>query len=170
MPDLIEPSTELYAAWLEAHNEWGLGAHEDGFGLTPSDDVRSDAGFRVWVERLIAESGPADATESRCVYRWIVENGQVLGGIALRHGDPELIRRVGNVGYGIRPSARGRGLAGWALGQILDEARRLGLQRVLLVCASDNVASAKTVERNNGVLESVELTEQGPVCRYWIDL
>jgi len=165
MPDLIEPSTELHGAWLEAHDEWGPGGHEDGFGLTPSDDVRSDAGFRAWVERLIA-----DATEAPRVYRWIVENGQVLGGIALRHGDLELIRRAGNVGYGIRPSARGHGLAGWALGQILNEARRLGLQRVLLVCASDNVASAKTIERNNGVLESVEPTEQGPVCRYWIDL
>jgi len=170
MPELIEPSTELHAAWLEAHDGWGPGAHEDGFGLRPSDAVRSDEGFRAWVERLSAESGRAEAAELRCVYRWIVENGRVLGGIALRHGDLELIRRAGNVGYGIRPSARRQGLARWALGQILKEARHLGMQRVLVVCETDNVASARLIERQGGVLERVGPTEHGPARRYWIDL
>ena len=170
MPELVKPTTEMHAAWLEAHDEWGPGAHEDGFGLQPSDDVRSDAGFSAWVEHLVAESGHADAPEPRCMYWWIVENGRVLGGIALRQGDLELVRRAGNVGYGIRPSARGHGLAGWALGQVLNEARLIGMQRILAVCASDNVASARTIKLNGGVLETVEPTEQGAARRYWIEL
>ncbi|WP_354670609.1 GNAT family N-acetyltransferase [Amycolatopsis solani] len=64
----------------------------------------------------------------------------MLGGIALRHGFDDFIRRYGHIGYGIRPSARGGGVASWALGRILDEARALGMSRVLLVCAADNVA------------------------------
>jgi hypothetical protein len=42
---------------------------------------------------------------------------------------------AGHIGLGIRPSARRRGLATWALGRMLDEARVLGLDRVLAACA-----------------------------------
>jgi predicted acetyltransferase len=106
----------------------------------------------------------------RCTYRWVVERDRVLGGIALRHEFNDYVRWAGHVGYGIRPSARGRGLASWALGQMLDEARGLGLEQVLIVCPTDNLASAKTIERQGGVLEGVRDTERGPVRRYWIKL
>ncbi|WP_197686173.1 GNAT family N-acetyltransferase [Actinoplanes derwentensis] len=59
---------------------------------------------------------------------------------------------AGHVGYGIRPSARRRGLGGWALGRVLDEARGTGVDRVLAVCAVDNAASVKTIERCGGRL------------------
>jgi hypothetical protein len=52
MPELIPPTARLRAAWLEAHAEWGPGQHEDGFGLRPSDEVRSRAGFAAWLARL----------------------------------------------------------------------------------------------------------------------
>jgi predicted acetyltransferase len=82
----------------------------------------------------------------------------------------EFVKRAGHIGYGIRPSARRRGLATWALGRILDEARVLGMDRVLVVCAADNVASAKTIGRHGGVLEGIRDTEFGPARRYWIKI
>ena len=173
MPELIAPTVRLHAAWLKAHHEWGPGLHEDGFGLVPADEVDSPAGFAAWVARLAAESDPTkplDAGRARCTYRWIVEGDQVLGGIALRHELNDFVRRAGHVGYGIRPSARRRGLATWALGRMLGEARRLGLDRVLVVCEVDNAASAKTIERHGGVLDEVQDTEHGAVRRYWIKL
>ena len=30
---LVRPSVGLYEEWREAHEEWGDGLHEDGFGL-----------------------------------------------------------------------------------------------------------------------------------------
>ncbi|RKR92176.1 putative acetyltransferase [Micromonospora pisi] len=172
MPELIAPTVRLHTAWLEAHQEWGPGRHEDGFGLRPSDEVDSPAGFAAWVARLTDESNPAqplDTDQVRCTYRWIVEGDRVLGGIALRHGanDPRL-QVIGHIGYGIRPSARRRGLATWALGRMLDEARALSLDRVLIVCAVDNVASARTIEQHGGVREDLRETELGPAWRYWI--
>ncbi|WP_037361202.1 GNAT family N-acetyltransferase [Amycolatopsis orientalis] len=161
MPELLAPSVRLHRAWLEAHREWGPGAHEDGFGLSASDQVDSPAGFAAWVGSLARENA---------VPRWIVEDGQVLGGIALRTGPAEYVRWAGHLGFGIRPSGRGRGLAAWALRQMLPEARRLGLSRVLLVCAGENLASAKTIERAGGVLEEVRQTGRGSVRRYWIAL
>ena len=77
----------------------------------------------------------------------------------------------GHIGYGVRPSARRRGLASWALGEMLGEARAaLGVDRVLVPCLADNIASARTIERNGGVLEGIRDTEHGPVKRYWINL
>jgi len=120
MLELIAPTVRLHAEWLKAHQEWGPGAHEDGFGLQPSDDIGTPAGFADWVRHL-DRSDPATATptdHAPCTFRWIVEDDNVLGGIALRHGLTEQVLRLGHIGYGIRPSARRRGLATWALGRM----------------------------------------------------
>ena len=54
---------------------------------------------------------------------------------------------------------------------MLDEARAaLGLNRVLIPCLADNIASARTIERNGGVLEGIRDTGHSPVRRYWITL
>jgi len=55
------------------------------------------------------------------------------------------------------------------LGRILDQARVLGMDRVLIVCEADNVPSAKTTERLGGLLEDVRDTEDGAARRYWIE-
>lgn len=89
------------------------------------------------------------------------------GGIALRH---QLNEVTGHIGYGIRPSARGRGLATWALGEMLDHASSLGMGRVMLGCLGDNVASIKTIEHQGGVLAEVVDKGDRSVRRYWIGL
>jgi predicted acetyltransferase len=163
VPELIAPTARLHRPWLDAHAEWGAGAHEDGFGLTPADDVDSVAGFTAWVQRLADEA-------AQTTYRWIIEDDQVLGGIALHHNTDDHVHWAGHVGFGIRPSARRRGLASWALGRMLEHAHRLGMDRVLLVCGIDNTASARTIQRSGGVFEGVRHTELGPAQRYWITL
>ncbi|MFF3564683.1 GNAT family N-acetyltransferase [Streptomyces sp. NPDC002574] len=171
MFELIAPTTRLHAAWLEAHEEWGPGQHEDGFGLGPSDDVDSPDGFADWVAMLAAQSGPeARETGRGCTYRWIVERDLVHGGIAFRHGPNDFVLQYGHIGYGIRPSSRRRGLATWALTRMLDEARALGLDQVLLVCEAANIASARTIEHSGGTFDALGDTEHGAVRRYSIKL
>ena len=171
MPELILPTTGLHAAFLECRDDWGPGLHEDGFGLRADDDVDSSVGFATWVRQLIRLTHPAGAPcpdEKHASPRWIVEAGQVLGGIALRHKFDD---DIGHIGYGIRPSARRRGLATWALAEMLDEARAaLNVPRVLILCLADNIASGRTIERNGGVLETIRDTAHGPVRRYWTAL
>ena len=41
---------------------------------------------------------------------------------------------------------------------------------LLVVCDAANAASARTIERNGGVLTEVRPTPHGDVRRYWIDL
>ena len=169
MPELIAPTARLELPWWEAHAEWGPGAHEDGAGILPSDDVESPAGFARWLHRLAAEGDPATvlpAGRVPCTYRWIVDGEQVLGAIALRHQlNDYLLRAGGHIGYGIRPSARRRGLATWALGEMLGQARDLGLDRVLLVCETDNLASAATIEHHGGVLDEAHVGQPHDIRR-----
>jgi predicted acetyltransferase len=51
---------------------------------------------------------------------------------------------------------------------MLVEARTLELERVSVVCAAENIASARTIERCGGVLENVHQIEHGSLRRYWI--
>ena len=81
------------------------------------------------------------------------------------------------------PAARGRphrlrraagtstpGYATEILRQSLIVARAVGIDRVLVTCDEGSVASARTIERCGGVLESVVATAGGPAKRhYWID-
>ena len=171
MLELIEPTADLYAAFRDCRADWGPGVHEDGFGIDDADDVDSPEGFATWVRRMLSQVHPASEPcpdQPHWAPRWIVEDGRILGAFALRHRFEDL---YGRVGYGVRPSARRRGVASWALGKVLEEAHDvLGLDRALMICAEDNIPSARTIERCGGALEEVRATRLGPQLRYWIDL
>jgi predicted acetyltransferase len=170
VPELVLPTTRLHAAFLDCRDDWGPGLHEDGFGIGDDDDLDSPAGFAAWVHDRLGLTHPAGTPcppDQHASPRWIVEDGQVLGGIALRHHFDD---QLGHIGYGVRPSARRAGLATWALGQMLVEAQQLAMDRVLLVCEGDNIASMKTIELNGGVPEPGSADGAGEMRRYWIEL
>jgi predicted acetyltransferase len=176
MPELLTPTARLQSSWLAARDEWPPGAHQDGTGLrlAPEGDLAGPEVFSAWVERLMRQSDTSITVGEGHVHAthwWIVEHDSYLGAVDLRHYlNDFLLDAGGHIGYSIRPSARGRGLATWALGAVLPEARALGLERVLVTCGDDNIASARTIERNGGVLEDVRSTDIGRKRRYWITL
>ncbi|MGN9809848.1 GNAT family N-acetyltransferase [Micromonospora sp. BQ11] len=171
MPGLITPTARLHRSWLAARDDWGRGVHQDGSGLGPDDDVDTPQGFADWVDRLRAGEDEARLPAGRVParYWWIVEDDEVLGAVSLRLRLNDFLWRAGgHIGYGVRPSARRRGLATFALGAALAEAGRRGIDPALVTCNDDNVASARTIERHGGVLEDVRDTELGRTRRYWI--
>ena len=174
MPELIPPTSSLQDSWLDARDDWGRGVHQAGSGLHPEDDVDSPDGFEAWVRRLLREadpSVPAGPGRVHATHFWIVEADTVLGAISLRHTLTDfLLRAGGHVGYGVRPAGRRRGLATWALGAVLPEARALGIDRLLVTCDADNAGSARTIEKNGSELEDIRETELGLTRRYWIGL
>lgn len=104
---------------------------------------------------------------------WLVRGGEVLGVSNLRHRLTEALRvEGGHIGYGIRPSARRRGLGREILRLTLREAARRGIERALLTCAKSNIASAHVIAANGGRLESESWVEaRGEVVqRWWIDV
>ena len=175
MPSLTAPTTDLHKSWLEFSDEWGRGVHMDGAGLHEmEDEVDSAEGFARWVARLCGSSDrtlPAAPGKVHCTYWWITDGDEILGTIALRHElNDFLLEAGGHIGYGVRPSARRRGLAGWALREVLAEARTLGLTRVLVTCNVGNEASRRTIEGAGGIREDERDTSLGRLYRYWIDL
>ncbi|GAB3594489.1 GNAT family N-acetyltransferase [Angustibacter peucedani] len=172
--ELVVPTVALHAAWLRSRDDWGRGVEQAGSGLHLDDDVDSADGFAQFVARLARTADRSVAPGSGRVHAdhwWLVEDGEVLGAITLRHSlNDFLLRAGGHVGYGIRPSSRRRGLARWALGEVLVRARAIGLERVLVTCDDDNVGSRRVIEGNGGVLEDVRDTELGRTRRYWVDL
>ena len=170
---LVAPDAAFHQSFLESHREWN-GAHQDGAGVFMADDVTSTEGFSAWVQQLTeAEDVQEDQGIVPCTYLWITEGPRYLGALAFRHYlTPALLNSGGHIGYGIRPSERGRGAASWALQELCERLAKQGEPgRVLLTCDDSNVASARTIERSGGVLEDTRTDSEGRrFRRYWIDV
>ncbi len=105
---------------------------------------------------------------------WMVRDAAVIVGTSsFRHRlTPALRHEGGHIGYHIRPSQRRKGYGTLILALTLEKARMLGLNRVLLTCDTDNIASARIIQKNGGELESEGISKisRKPISRYWIDL
>lgn len=107
---------------------------------------------------------------------WCVKLGLplVVGELHIRHWlVPALRKEGGHIGYTVAPSMRGEGFGTQQLALGLEKARALlGLDRVLVTCDTDNVASARVIQKNGGILENEVISDRSgkPVSRYWIDL
>jgi predicted acetyltransferase len=80
--------------------------------------------------------------------------------------------RGGHTGYGVAPTQRRKGYATEILRQSLIVLRAEGVERVLVTCGSDNVASVRTIEKNGGIYESTIPPVPGDSIetrRYWIE-
>ena len=99
------------------------------------------------------------------------DRGIFVGAVNIRlRLNERLLLCGGHIGDGIRPSERGRGYGTELVRLALVKCRECGITRVLMVCDEDNRASARTIEKNGGMLENVIPTDDGLVRRYWIDL
>ena len=94
-----------------------------------------------------------------------------VGAVNIRHFLNEaLLLNGGHIGDGVRPSQRRKGIATAMIALALEECRKLGLDRVLMVCDKDNIGSAKSIQKNGGILENEVVVDGVTEQRYWIDL
>jgi len=99
------------------------------------------------------------------------ERNIFVGAVNIRHWLNEgLMLNGGHIGDGIRPSERRKGYATKMIALALEECRKLGIDRVLMVCDKKNVGSAKSIMHNGGVLENEIVIDGVTEQRYWIDL
>ena len=81
----------------------------------------------------------------------------------------KLLHDGGHIGDGIRPSERGKGYETQMIALALQACDRLWIRRVLMCCDRDNVASARTIQKNGGILKKKIDDDGVPVQRYWIE-
>lgn len=52
----------------------------------------------------------------------------------------------------------------------LQEYQKLGIKKVLMCCDKENIASTRTIIKNDGILENEVLDNGVWIQRYWIEL
>lgn len=169
--ELVRPSMEFRDSYC------GLVAEfvEAGDQLVPFTLSFEHSDFVVFLSKLAGCArgiGLPNGFVSHSTF-WLIRNHiEVVGVSNIRHSlTPSLRSDGGNIGYGIRPTARRQGLGIAILKNSLLRAGELGLARVLLTCAKQNVGSIRTIVHNGGQLESEEYLEDREeiVQRYWIE-
>lgn len=107
-------------------------------------------------------------------FLWLVDCETFVGGISLRYALNDFLEKyAGHVGYGIRPSMRGKGYAKKMLALGLDILRERAVTRALVTADEENIGSWKTIEANGGVMENKvpSIFKEGSIVRrYWIEL
>ncbi|MFO0763738.1 MAG: GNAT family N-acetyltransferase [Candidatus Gracilibacteria bacterium] len=129
--------------------------YEDFLRIVTKDLTDNEGGINSTLFFLVDDTGP-----------------NILGAIQIRYhiNHPKLIETGGHIGYGIRPSARRKGYATQMLGLALKEAKNLGIDRILITCDHDNIASVKVIEENGGKFEGYMQRDGVKSRRYWINL
>ena len=104
---------------------------------------------------------------------WLYVDGAPAGMGKIRHELNESSRLVGgNIGYGIRPTERRKGYNKMNLYLGLIEAKKIGLDKVMLDCDVENLGSSKTMEALGGKLERTEIDPYDGILTsvYWINV
>ncbi len=99
------------------------------------------------------------------------ERNIIVGAVNIRHYlNESLLLNGGHIGDGVRPTERRKGIATKMIALALEECRKLGLEKVLMVCDKENIGSAKSIINNGGILENEVVVDGVVEQRYWIDI
>ncbi|MCL2495651.1 MAG: GNAT family N-acetyltransferase [Oscillospiraceae bacterium] len=101
------------------------------------------------------------------------DSPKIIGFTDIRHrlNDFLLNDLGGHAGYVIAPSERRKGYATEQLRLALEICREMGINPVLVPCHKDNIASARVIQKNGGVLEDERVSGEGKVFqRYWVEV
>ena len=159
----IAASEEHYAGSLVWQGDGRFAGKEFTRDGLESPEVFAEYARFLADDRLVESPRPAHFVPATTL--WMVDGGEFLGRISVRHELTKFLLEVGgHIGYSVRPGARGRGHATRALRMVLPICADLGIEEVLVTCDDDNEASRRTIERNGGVLEDV----RGKKMRFWI--
>ncbi len=168
---LIEPCEELAEAYLDYVKEFS--AAEEGYIHGSGVELKDDFGEFVRLLQDYAKGINLPEGWVPASTYWLLSEGRVLGVSNLRHALTEfLLREGGHIGYSVRPSERGKGYGTAMVRLVLEKAKELGLEKVLITCDKDNPASAQVIEKNGGKLDNELVSKESGKMkqRYWIEL
>lgn len=147
---------------------------ENGEEVVPMSVKMAYYDYDKWLKHTAyfekKETCPPDFVPAH-TYFLFIGTDRIIGAINIRHYlNDHLLKYGGHIGYGIRPSERGKGYGTLMLKMALPIAKELGIKKALITCDKNNTASAKVIMNNGGVLEN-EVMENGKITqRYWIEL
>ena len=157
MSDLIftEPKRKYLNEYLKACRE---AVEADDTEWMPIKKVRLKY-FRFFALRSFKrmKSGKDTGGYPLTITYWCIEDGRFIGECQIR---PKLkggdLRRIGNVGYSVRPSERGKGHGRKILAYAVKAMQKNGIYPIIACCHKDNPSSAYCL-----VKEGFRLTGSG---------
>lgn len=166
--------TERYRTQLgEMIDEWKHDQEVNHTNHSPWVIFKNDYhDFEYYLSHLVTKAPTGSLVPDSVFFLLDEERDRLLGAVNIRHYlNDALLREGGHIGDGIRPSERRKGYATQMIRLALEECAKLGIKRVLMTCDKSNVASAKSIIKNGGILENELINSDGEVeQRYWIEL
>ena len=153
---LIRPSMEYKEDIMQFRQEIIDAADPDAFAGCGS--LRHCSTVEEWLRNLAMyeseETCPEGSVTSNTYLAVRILDNRIVGIIDLRHHieHPILGLWGGHIGYSVRPSERNRGYAKEMLRLDLEKCRIRGIEKVMITCSKENLASERTILANGGVL------------------
>jgi len=167
---LVIPTLEHKHDAMEYRQEWV--DKEPGESIHGSGGLHRHENYEEWFYDIDkARKGVNPGWVTATTYFGTYDN-RIIGMIQIRHYlNEKLLKSGGHIGYGVRPSERRKGYANKMLVLALKECKKLKIDRVLITCDKNNIGSARTIQKNGGVLENEITDDDGEILqRYWIDI
>lgn len=173
MIKLVKPSLEYEKQIKEVREQMIMNDNFAG-----CSDLEDYSNISRWLEHLknleTKETCGKDMVPSTLYVGIDTDRNKIIGFINLRHhiNHPILSLWGGHIGYSIVPFERAKGYGTEILRQMLKIVKQeYKLDRVLITCNEDNIASERIIINNGGVYDvTVNDSDNNRVKRYWIDL
>ena len=171
------PSLERKNEIIEYLDEFvEYGSNINGSGSL--DKIYDGYTFEEALERCLnMENEEYSKKFERCPARTFLlireSDNKIVGSINIRWNlNEKMLQFGGHIGYGIRPTERRKGYNKINLYLGLMEAKKLGLDQVMLSCEVSNLGSAKTMQALGGKLERTEVDPSDGILTsvYWFDV
>lgn len=171
------PSLERKNEIIEYINEFVL--YKSNINGTGSlDKILEGYSFEQVLERCLnMENEEYSKKFERCPARTFLlireSDNKIVGSINIRWNlNEKMLQFGGHIGYGIRPTERRKGYNKINLYLGILEARKLGLEKVMLDCDVNNLGSDRTLKALGGKLERTEVDPSDGVLTnvYWFDV
>ena len=170
---LIKLTKDYYEQLKEMIDEWKLDQIKNNTNQSPWAIFKNDYhDFDCYLKNLEIKEGKDGKVPDSVFFLLDIDKNRLIGAVNIRHYlNDYLLKYAGHIGDGIRPSERNKGYGKKMIALALMECKKLSIDKVLMVCDKDNIASAKTIINNGGVLENEFVDEKGRIeQRYWIDI
>lgn len=149
--------------YIQEHYDYGEKSISASHGLTASE-------YAEWVDKIKRYTLEGDEVLGKALVFLCFEENRLIGLLSIRYELPqELSYKIGDIGYGVRPSERNKGYATKMLKHALEVCREKGMKKVILGCFKDNMASARTILKNGGVLiAEKDNYQKGRLSQYYV--
>lgn len=168
MLKLVKLEKKYQSQLIDMMEEW----EKTGEKIIPYAIRKTDYhNFDVYLNSLEVKDDKEGLVPDSTFFCLDTDRNIFIGAVNIRHYLNEaLLLNGGHIGDGVRPSERRKGYATEMIKLALEECRKLGIDKVLMMCDKENIGSARSTQKNGGILENEVVVDGIIEQRYWIDI